>query len=119
MYLIFSLPRNVRHDGAPSIHMHFFAALFNMQRQYASILPKKSATEDEDADSDAEAQNHKKRRIGVTVACDRCRGRKIRVSNFSLAHRLLQAKLNCAPTLSPVRGASPCARHVNNNARLV
>lgn len=50
-----------------------------MQRQYATILPKKSLKKGSDVDSEQETHDHKKRRIGVTVACDRCRERKIRV----------------------------------------
>lgn len=68
--------------GAPSFHTHCLSALFTMQRHYATILPKKGLTEDDDVESDTDAQQQKKRRIGVTVACDRCRGRKIRVSKI-------------------------------------
>lgn len=77
------LPWDARNDGASSFHTHWVPILITMQRHYATILPKKGLTEDDDVESDSEAQNHKKRRIGVTVACDRCRGRKIRVSIFS------------------------------------
>ena len=75
-----------RRSAAESTHLHFGVHVClskqpTMHRQYAPLLPKNSFTEDmDDVGCESEMHSSKKRRIGVSVACESCRLRKIRVS---------------------------------------